>query len=986
MKGAQKRSWTNVGGVWWYGGMRAYGLDMPDGISALEIEVWATLHSVHPERHPSDDSDIPVFPRDEERDVSHIRGMTLEEKRELPYLLPRLEHFWNLVDMLINYEEEVVIRTPWLDRALLAMIHYDWSSLCGCASCVAGETQIDLNSDLSIEQLCEQNKRPTVMTLHGPVLADVPYLKSEEEMYEVELDDGETITVTSAHKFLTQEGWTPLSACEVGTQLYGSSPYRPQTNSEHDPSAHPVDDRHYSDIAVGSLLHCSAYPHLCGEQLREAQVAALETSPSEADARKCIQCVYENVDGVYQVSSRSHACQLCDHPSSCHGVHPQPSNSNHPCRCLDVGETSSLLHPSCQPHGQCEQESNLHGTFSSHPHDAHHSGCKLCDGLQPLECQCCGDGEPCGHSESQHRGCQQRGECYCTIQTLQQQPSHTPHHACGCNEGEHFHTSLSSDELSYSNKVHLKRIKSIKSVGVKKVYDLNVPVEHHYLAGGVFNHNSGKSFAAALYAVIMYACSPSNSLILITSTSIEGAKIRVWKTVNELWSKLPHHESLGTMVHSKARIRGFNESGEPSDHIGIQIIAAGSGSEEDAYSKLIGLKAGRLYLLADELPVLPRNVNRAAAGNLINGSIHQPFKMVAMGNPSLRLDAFGEMSEPKDGWDSISEADLQWTTHRGICVRFDAEQSPNILAGRDIYPWLPKKADIDAAKRQFGENSLMFYRQYRAYFFSEADKETIYSEADIIQGRANKPFDSEVDGAVASEIHLGGGDPSFTQGGDLFPFIHGRVITTVDGKNILEVKNLRKIEDGVDDGLSKSHSAVKQIAEMCREYNIAPSHYGYDATGAGIAFSDIVAEEWSSMAIAVQFGGKASTFNAGINDPRKAEDVYANRVTELWVRAKMMIKEGMIRGLPEEIVDQMIQRRWNPSGSKKLMVESKVVMKSRVGYSPDWADAFFVLLEVAVVNGLLQFSKGKKLRRRASPRWSEMALHHDLESDNALRD
>ena len=42
--------------------------------------------------------------------------------------------------------------------------------------------------------------------------------------------------------------------------------------------------------------------------------------------------------------------------------------------------------------------------------------------------------------------------------------------------------------------------------------------------------------------------------------------------------------------------------------MGLRLIAAGSGSSQDAYDKLIGMKADRLYLIADELPQLPRGV------------------------------------------------------------------------------------------------------------------------------------------------------------------------------------------------------------------------------------------------------------------------------------------------------------------------------------------------------------------------------------------
>lgn len=500
--------------------------------------------------------------------------------------------------------------------------------------------------------------------------------------------------------------------------------------------------------------------------------------------------------------------------------------------------------------------------------------------------------------------------------------------------------------------------------------------------------SSGKSYGAALYALVQFICDPHGSLVLITSTSIEGARIRVWKTVNDLWSRIPMKDGMGQMVHSKCRIRGFNEKGEPSDNLGLQIIAAGSGSSEDAYEKLVGLKASRLYLIADELPHMPIGVIQAARGNLVNGSEDQPFKMISMGNPSLLTDPFGIMSKPKDGWKSVHEGDMEWETERGVCIRFDAEQSPNIVNGDERYPWLPKRKMIDLAKKDYGERSLEFYRQYKAFWYRDAATETIYSESDIIDGEADRAYDKELDGDIVSSVMVGGADPAFTQGGDLFPLVAARVIESSNGKTYLEVTGIKKLEDALDDGLPRSQSCVKQLEEMCSKDGISPTNFGYDATGAGIAFADIVAANWSSLPIPVQFGGAASDFAAGINDTRPAKEVYANRVSELWVRAKGMLREGMIRGLPPEIIGQMVKRRWNTKSAraKKIMVESKVDMKAREGESPDWADAFFVMLEVAVYNGLIVSSETVKVQKRASPMFKKnMEIHNiDKLSDNIL--
>jgi len=65
-------------------------------------------------------------------------------------------------------------------------------------------------------------------------------------------------------------------------------------------------------------------------------------------------------------------------------------------------------------------------------------------------------------------------------------------------------------------------------------------------------------------------------------------------------------------------------------------------------------------------------------------------------------------------------------------------------------------------------------------------------------------------------------------------------------------------------------------------------------------------------------------------------------------------------------------------------VESKVEMKAREGESPDWADAFFILLEVAIVNGLISSIKSTKVENRVSPAWEKMVMHHDVENHSGI--
>ena len=501
--------------------------------------------------------------------------------------------------------------------------------------------------------------------------------------------------------------------------------------------------------------------------------------------------------------------------------------------------------------------------------------------------------------------------------------------------------------------------------------------------------SSGKSFAAAIYAIVIFLCAPNETLVLITSTSIKGAQLRVWKTVSKYWGVLDDDLKMGEMVYSKAMIRGRDASGKMDDSIGIQIVAAGSGSEKEAYEKLIGVKQERLCMIADELPQLPRAIVDAVFGNMVNGTNKEKgnLKFIAMGNPSLMTDAFGLVCEPKEGWDSVTEGDEEWETAEGMVLRFDAEKSPNLRDGTD-YPWYPTKGVIQRAKDRWGSRSLMFYRQYRAFWYKEAATETIYSENEVVMYNGTKEWDAERDGEILTERRVAAADPAYTQGGDEFPFLVGRVITTTKGRTILEVLGGEALQEVEGDDRPRSHRMVSKLQELCSKWGVEPNCFGYDATGAGVAFRDVVVSEWSMLPKEVMFGGSASKRKAGITDNRPSCDVYANRVTELWVKGKGLLREGHLRGIPMRVLDQMCRRRYDTTTrrgqGKKVKIESKVEMKAREGYSPDWSDCYMVLLEVCIMNGLLIDVEYENVSGRNELDWSRMMRTHDVHSEMTL--
>jgi hypothetical protein len=83
-------------------------------------------------------------------------------------------------------------------------------------------------------------------------------------------------------------------------------------------------------------------------------------------------------------------------------------------------------------------------------------------------------------------------------------------------------------------------------------------------------------------------------------------------------------------------------------------------------------------------------------------------------------------------------------------------------------------------------------------------------------------------------------------------------------------------------------------------------------------------------------------------DNTPSSDRYVNRVSELWFGSKELIRNGQLRGIDRELAREMCARKYScqKGVGLRMLVESKVDMKARVGASPDIADAAAILVEL----------------------------------------
>ena len=83
----------------------------------------------------------------------------------------------------------------------------------GGEGCIAPETKI------SGTPIAELTQRSMVDSLYGQAIASPSYLKGRDDLYQVELEDGRTVTVTKAHRFLTPTGYAKLKHLGVGSSI-----------------------------------------------------------------------------------------------------------------------------------------------------------------------------------------------------------------------------------------------------------------------------------------------------------------------------------------------------------------------------------------------------------------------------------------------------------------------------------------------------------------------------------------------------------------------------------------------------------------------------------------------------------------------------------------------------------------------------------------------------------------------------------------------
>jgi hypothetical protein len=453
---------------------------------------------------------------------------------------------------------------------------------------------------------------------------------------------------------------------------------------------------------------------------------------------------------------------------------------------------------------------------------------------------------------------------------------------------------------------------------------------------------SGKTDTASVFSIVWWLVDPANTMILVTSTSLKDAKRRSWGSIADYLRACPGLPFK--ILDATGQVRTVDHTGKEkfSDKCGFALIASEKKNEKEAVGKLIGFHNKRIMLLADELPELPESILEAYFGNV---STNPCTKLIGLGNPSNYFDAFGVLSQPEAGWESVTMNDMAWKTKRGYLIRLDAASSPNILAGRTIYPYLTTLEKYEAAIGNLGENSAQFLRMYRAWFSAAGSEDTVFSGSDIVKSGAMSKVKWK-----EKPVKLAGLDPSFSGGGDRTCLVFAEYGVSVDDAKVLQIDKIVFLkEDTTKKDSPRSYQIAKMVVDHCSREGVTNiQNFAMDITGAGSALSDVITQEWGRGMHKTQFAGTASELPVSAFDNTPANKRYVNKVSEIWWSAKELMMNGQLKGITNETAKEMIGRRFEvvKGETARMKIESKTEMRQRGADSPDVFDAIAIIVDM----------------------------------------
>lgn len=480
---------------------------------------------------------------------------------------------------------------------------------------------------------------------------------------------------------------------------------------------------------------------------------------------------------------------------------------------------------------------------------------------------------------------------------------------------------------------------------------------------------SAKTHNITGFACTWWLCNPKESSVIYCSTTAKALRKRGWSNVSRYYTTIPTEVSgpagLGNFVDS----RMLWQATKGDDAHAIMGIAVEEGDTTKVSDNIKGVHTRRQLVIIDEATSVPPAIFEACT-NLY--SYPEEFILIMIGNPRKRLDEFGKFCEPDSGWHTVTIEDEEWETKpqingvKGICIRFDAEKSPNIIEGKIVSKHLPTKEKVEQRRNKVGsENDPSYWSNDRGFWAPEGISKTLFTEVSLI---ATDAYGSHKFTGNGFRI-IGAFDPARTGDRPTLRFAaYGEIEGPVD---LMGLEWMKPIVIDIDASSTvtiafqlrdKVRRACENVIYRGQQHICNPRNLGIDSTGAGAEICDIFQQTWSAEIMRIDFGGGASESQCSHEDIRPANKVYRNLRAEMYHRTRNLFNSLQIKGVDVETAKELCNLEYNDDRALIVMA-SKEDYKIKYHSSPDFADSGVIETEVARRLGMKVAPQGETVKR-----------------------
>lgn len=400
-------------------------------------------------------------------------------------------------------------------------------------------------------------------------------------------------------------------------------------------------------------------------------------------------------------------------------------------------------------------------------------------------------------------------------------------------------------------------------------------------------HDVGKSFLAADLVLWFLQCYPGSIVITTAPT---------WRQVEKvLWGEIRSH-----FYKSKTPLSG--QILESEIKVGPKHYAIGFSS--DAADAFQGFHAGHVFIIVDEASGVPDETHDQIDSLLAN----EHTRLLLIGNPVRSSGRFAEsFSDP--------------TFHK---IHISCLDSPNVKAGKVIYPSLVTKEWCQEKLEKWGKDSAIYQSRVLGNLPKESDDVLCRMDWIELSILRHKKFDPR------------GTRPKYTgiqYGIDVARKGKNKTVHIVrSGRRVLEVRAFQ----GYD-----TMQTVGVANEMIERWD--PENIMIDDTGVGGGVTDRLIEQGHENIVPVNNGAKADDELHFVN--KKSE--LAWRVREAFRMNELDIPDE------EELVFECNNQYYDHTSDGKLRVMSKSLLKKLVKKvsgnkefdSPDYWDSLCLTYE-----------------------------------------